>query len=328
VCSSDLHGEGGDFIFAFPDGSYFTTSGASGSHADRDYFTQVVKDGQDYVVADEVISKSLGSPVIVLGKAVLRQDGGRAGMAAFQMKAEVLTKIIADVKIGAIGYAYLVDRRSWIIARPTKDEILGLNLLESAKSGWKGLDLVGKAMQAGETGASSYKKPDGNDIVGYYASVPNSPNWSLSMVVPLKEVNSTRDALLGLLYIVLAAGVVVAILVALLVSRSIVGPIKLAGQAMGILSPGDLGLTGLDYAATRKIVVRGDEPGAMGIAIDGLLSSLSSIVGDILTSSAQVASGSEQMSEMAQGMSQGANEQAASIKELSASVEELASTVR
>jgi methyl-accepting chemotaxis protein len=114
-----------------------------------------VKDGQDYVVADEVISKSFGSPVIVLAKAVLRKDGGRAGIVAFQMKAEVLTKIVADVMIGATGYASLVDRRSWIIAHPNKDEILGLNLLESGKSGWKGLDLVGKAMQAGKTGASS-----------------------------------------------------------------------------------------------------------------------------------------------------------------------------
>jgi methyl-accepting chemotaxis protein len=320
--------EGGDLIFAFPDGSYFTTNGGSGSISDRDYFVQVMNNGKDYVVADEAISKSIGVPVIVLAKAVNRPEGGRIGLVAFQMKAEALSAIVSSVKIGTTGYAYLVDGRSIIIAHPNKDEILNLTLLDSAKSGWKGLDAVGKAMQAGESGAITYRKPDGTAVITYFCPVGNSPGWGLSLVVPLKEVNGTRDAMLGLLFFVLATGIVVAILVALLLARSIVKPIKLIVDVLGVLSKGDLGLTGIDRSATERTIARSDELGAMGVSTQNLITSLSSIVGDIHTASAQVATGSEQMSEMAQGMSQGANEQAASIEELSASVEELASTVR
>lgn len=320
--------EGGDFIFAYPDGSYFTTGGGEGNIADRSYFVQIMKNGQDYVIADEAISKSLGVPIVVLAKAVLNPEGGRVGLVAFQVKAETLSEIMTSVKIGATGYAYLVDNRSIIIAHPNKDIILNLNLLESAKTGWGGLDEVGKAMLAGETGAKSYKRPDGSVVMGYFTTVPNSPGWNLALALPVKEVQATRDSLLVLLYIFLVAGVLVAVFVSLLVARSIVRPIKLVVEAMGLLTKGDLTLSGIDYEATRKVVARGDELGVMGVAIDTFIASLSSIVDDIRTASGQVASGSQQMSEMAQGLSQGANEQAASIQELSSSIEELASTVR
>jgi methyl-accepting chemotaxis protein len=128
------------------------------------------------------------------------------------MKAETLSSIVASVKIGVTGYAYLVDKRTEVIAHPNKDIILNLNLLESAKSGWKGLDIAGKAMQAGETGAKSYSKPDGSSVMAYYSSVPNSPGWSLGLAVPLKEVNATRDSLIVLLLIVLVVSAIVAVL--------------------------------------------------------------------------------------------------------------------
>jgi methyl-accepting chemotaxis protein len=320
--------EGGEIICAGPDGSYFTTSGGSGNVSDRDYFSQIMKGGKDYVVADEVVSKDLGLPVVVLAKALNGPNGARAGLIAFEVKAEVLSQIVAGVKIGQTGYAYVVDGRSIVIAHPNKDIILKLNLLDSAKTGWVGLDALGKDMQAGLTGARQYKKPDGTQVIGYYASIPNSPGWELSLAVPLSEVNSTRDALLVFLYIILAVGVILAIAIAFLVARSIVRPIRLVVQTMGLMAEGDLVLASIDAAVRDRLVARGDELGNLGSSIRRMKESLDSIVQEIRSSSNQVHAGSEQMSEMAQGLAQGANEQAASIEELSASVEELAATIK
>ena len=320
--------EGGDLILAGPDGSYVTSGGGAGNIADRSYFTQIMKEGKDYVVADEAISKSLGVPVVVLSKAIIGSGGARLGLLAFQMKAEVLSRIVAGVKIGNTGYAYLVDSRSIIIAHPNDAIVLNLNLLESAQKGWKGLDAVGAAMQAGQTGAMSYRKPDGSEVMTYYAPVPSSPGWSLALAVPLKEVNLTRDALLVLLFIALGSGVLIAILVSLLVARTIVKPINGVLSTMTRLASGELGERGQGGKGGEKMLARSDEIGMLGRAMRDLVGSLRSIVGSIRSSSGQVSVGSEQLSEMAQGLSQGANEQAASIEELSASVEELASTIR
>ena len=320
--------EGGDLILADAKGDYVTTGGGQGNISDRAYFSEIMTGGKDYVVADEAISKSLGLPVVVLAKAVTGQGGSRSGVLAFQMKADVLSEIVGGVKIGVTGYAYLVDKRSIVIAHPNKDIVLNLNLLESASKGWNGLDALGRAIVAGQSGAMLYRNPKGSQIMAYYAPVPNSPGWGLGLAVPLAEVNLTSQSLLSLLYVVLAVGIAIAIGVALLIARSIVKPIKLIVEALGLLSEGDVALTGIDHQATRKVAARGDELGVMGVSMDNLLASLTTIVGNIRSSSGQVSQGSEQLSEMAQGLSQGANEQAASIEELSASVEELASTVR
>ncbi len=323
--------EGGEIIYAYPDGSYFTTSGGSGNIADRDYFLQVMKQGEDYVISDEVVSKSLGVPVVVLAKAVVGKNGERLGLVAFQLKAETLSSIIAKVKIGKNGYAYIVDRRSLAIAHPNPDIILNLNLLESSKSGWSKLDDVGRAMLAlkeGEAGYSQYRKPDKSEVIGYYARIAGTPGWNLGLAVPLNEVNAVRDELLTVLYIVLAVGIVLAVFISILIAQSIVRPIALVVQAMGMIGDGDLTLKGLDERRKEKMLERGDELGTLGRSIRDLAGNLNSIVGDIRSASGQVQVGSEQLSETAQGLSQGANEQAASIEELSASVEELASTIK
>jgi methyl-accepting chemotaxis protein len=320
--------EGGDIILADSSGEFITTNGGQGNIGDRSYFSALMKEGKDYIVADEVVSKDLGVPVVVLAKALKSQGGARLGIIAFEMKADVLSDIVAKVKIGTTGYAYLVDNRSIIIAHPNKDIILNLNLLESAQKGWKGLDAVGKAMQTGQAGAMAYGKPDGTEVMAYFAPVPSSPGWNLGLAVPLSEVNQTRDSLLTLLYLALGIGVIVAIIISLFVARSIAVPVKSVQDAMSLIAKGELAMAESDKRSREKILARGDEIGMLGKAMQELMVSLKSIVGDILSSSDQVSTGSEQLSEMAQGMSQGANEQAASIEELSASVEELASTIK
>jgi methyl-accepting chemotaxis protein len=333
--------EGGEIIFASPDGSFFTTTGGQGTISDRDYFVQIMNSGQDYVVADEAISKSLNVPVVVLAKAVVGAGGKRVGLVAFQVKAETLSAIVAAVKIGVTGYAYVVDNRSIIIAHPNKDIVLNLNLLDSAKSGWKGLDVVGKAMQAGETGATAYQKPDGTDVIAFYARVPNSPGWNLSLTVPLKEINITRDTLLGLLYLVIGAGVILAILVALLITRSIVKPITLVVDAMGYMAKGDLTLASLDAVGRDRLVARGDELGKLGKSIRELQAKIGEAVLSIKNIASEVSAGStslsdsmEQMSKgvqdlsnSAQTLSQGTTEQAASGEEVSASMEEMSANI-
>jgi methyl-accepting chemotaxis protein len=320
--------EGGAIIYANPDGSYFTTSGGSGNIADRDYFSQIIKGDKDYIVADEAISKSLGVPVVILAKAVVLPNGKKIGLIAFQMKADVLSQIVASVKIGKNGYAYVVDARSIIIAHPNKDEVLNLNLLESAQKGWIGLDAVGKDMQAGVTGSRQYNRPDGSPVIGYYSPIPESPGWNLSLTVPVSEINATRDALLSVLYILLVAGVIIAVIIALFIARSIVKPIQFVVDAQKLISEGDLTLASIDASDRDRVVARGDEIGTLGKSIRTMKTNLDAIAKEIRNSSGQVQAGSEQLSEMAQSMAQGANEQAASIEELSASVEELSSTIK
>jgi methyl-accepting chemotaxis protein len=312
----------------WPDGESRSMSGALVNVAERGYFKAIFSEGKDYSIGDVAISKGINEPSVILAKAVKGSDGKLRAIAGFEMRMDTLSQIAASIKLGKTGYGWIVDQKGLVIAHPTKEAILKLDTTNADKDGYKGLDALGKEMLSTDSGEGTYAKKDGTKMVTYYAKVPNSPGWILGLSVVEAELFSTVSSLLALLLVILAAGIVIAIVVAIAIARSIVKPIKLVVEAMGLLAKGDIALTGIDYAATRKVVARGDELGDMGVSMDALLASLGSVVESIKTASGQVSSGSGQLSSTAQGLSQGANEQAASIEELSASVEELASTIR
>ncbi len=318
----------GTSMLAWPDGSAPTLAGTYVNIAERGYFKAVVKEGKDYAIGDVAISKVTNDPAVIFAKAIKSADGAVIGMAGFEIKMQSLSAVAASIKLGKTGYGWLVDQRGIVIAHPNPEIILALNVKDSAKEGYVGLDALGAEMLASEAGEGDYLRADGMRMMTYYARVPNSPGWVLALSLEQRELRSTASGLLALLYVVLACGVAVAVFVSFRIARSIAKPIQTVVSAVENIASGELSLKGLDVAYTRKIVARADEIGTLGKNMDKLFGSLTAIVGDIRMASGEVQTGAEQLSGTSQALSQGANEQASSLEELSASVEELAATIK
>ena len=329
-----LYGKMGDDIsnvlLAWPDGRVTSKldNRAYKDIRERDYFKAIVNEKKDFAIGDAVISKGTGKPAVILVKAVHTGGGALRAIVGFEMQLSSLSSIIANIKIGETGYGWVVDGKGLVIAHPSEEAIMTLDILNADKDGYSGLDAMGRQMQTTESGEGSYVRKDGIRMITYYAMVPNSPGWRLGLSITENELMGTVSRLLTMLYIILVVGTAIAIVVSVILARSITKPINLIVREIEFLSSGDLALTGFDYEAERKVSARKDELGNAGRSLDGLLKTLIKVVGDIKGASTEVSSGSEQLSTTAQGLSQGANEQAASIEELSASVEELASTIR
>jgi methyl-accepting chemotaxis protein len=312
----------------WPDGKARTPAGTYVNVAERGYFKDIFSGGKDFAIGDVAISKAANEPTVILVKAVNGPDGKlRAGI-AFEIKMSTLSAISSSIKLGKTGYGWMVDKSGNIIAHPTADLILNMDISTADKQGFKGMDAFAKDMLVKESGSGRYWNKAGTALVTYYAKVPTSPGWVLALTLEKQELDSTVTGLMSLLYIVLVFGVLAAIFVSILIAQSIVKPIKTVVMAVENIASGELSLKGLDVDYTRKIVARSDELGVLGQNMDKLFGSLTEIVGSIRTASGQVQTGSEQLSSTSQVLSQGANEQAASIEELSASVEELASTIK
>jgi methyl-accepting chemotaxis protein len=120
--------------------------------------------------------------------------------------------------------------------------------------------------------------------------------------------------------IVSVAAIVIGILMAVLISRSISRPLKAAVQASNKLAEGDLSMT--------IEVKSNDEAGQLLKAMKNMVEKLRTVVADVKGASDNVASGSQQLSAGAEQMSQGTTEQAASAEEASSSIEEMNATIR
>ena len=126
---------------------------------------------------------------------------------------------------------------------------------------------------------------------------------------------SSRNFMLGLgiVAILLAVGV------ALYLTRGIVGPLNDAVAVNNRLAAGDLTV---DIQTDRH-----DEIGLMLAAMKKMVAKLAQVMGDVRAAADQVATGSQELSATAQNVSQGASEQAATVEEISSSMEEMTSTV-
>jgi len=118
---------------------------------------------------------------------------------------------------------------------------------------------------------------------------------------------------------VVAAALLVAVMAAFLVTRSITRPINVAVGVANRLSAGDL---------TVQIESRSkDEVGLLLTAMSTMVAKLSQIIGDVRSATDNLSSASEQVSATAQSLSQGAAEQSSSVEETSASVEQMTASI-
>ena len=314
-------------FFAWPSGDYFTSAGAIGNVSDRDYFKAIMSGGQSRAIGQAVVSKALGVPIIVIAKAVKGGDGATRGLIAFQFKLDSLSAITSAIKVGKSGYAILTENSGLVIAHPEADAVMRLNITDADKSGYRGLDALGKVLLSKDSGYGSWLGLDGRRMETAYCVVPNSPGWRLGLNLPTTEAQATSTALIRLLLVILVLGIGLAVLLSFIIGRSIAKPVALVTMGAVALSEGDLA-SHLDPAQVQRAMARGDELGSLTTALIGLWRRLGEVTGGIKEAAVQVSEGAQELSSSAQALSQGSNEQAASIEELSASVEELASTIR
>jgi methyl-accepting chemotaxis protein len=119
---------------------------------------------------------------------------------------------------------------------------------------------------------------------------------------------------------VLVAAMLIGIFLAWFITRMITRPIIMGVKFAETIANGDL---------TQKLDLnQKDEIGQLAAALNGMVERLSSVVGDVRSSSDNVAAGSQQLSASSEEMSQGATEQAAAAEEASSSMEQMAANIR
>jgi methyl-accepting chemotaxis protein len=112
-----------------------------------------------------------------------------------------------------------------------------------------------------------------------------------------------------------AVGVILAVLLGLLISRSLTAPIALAVTAMERIAAGDL--------REPPTVDRGDETGRLLAAVRTTVERLAGVIGEVRAGAEALTGAATQVSSTAQSLAQGTGEQAASVEETTSSLEEM-----
>jgi methyl-accepting chemotaxis protein len=132
----------------------------------------------------------------------------------------------------------------------------------------------------------------------------------------VQSVASVKNAM----YVLTGAAMVLSILIAMYITRSITAPLFRGVSAADELAGGDLTID-IQVDST-------DETGKLLSAMKNTVQKLNSVVHSVMDASGNVSNGSQQLSASAQEMSQGSTEQAAAAEEASSSMEQMASNIR
>ena len=132
----------------------------------------------------------------------------------------------------------------------------------------------------------------------------------------LHEASATLTGVL----IFSVVSVIVGILLAVLIARGIIGPLRKGMDFAETVSTGDL---------TASVDMKqNDEVGQLASSLSGMAVKLNVVVADVNSATESVSAGSEELSASAETLSQSVTEQAASIEEISAAMEEMSAGVR
>ncbi|OAF19449.1 hybrid sensor histidine kinase/response regulator [Bradyrhizobium neotropicale] len=158
--------------------------------------------------------------------------------------------LVAKIKVGSTGKAYVVDRKGQLIAHPDLWPALRHTDLSGNPDVRAALD--GAPPQAG-----GVMKEDlaGQRVLSTYATVP-SLGWLVFVELPLSEAYAPIYASIGRSTFLLAVLLACAVLVSFLLSRRMTVPIQMLTQGAKRIGSGDLG--------QRLAIKTGDELEALG----------------------------------------------------------------
>lgn len=262
------------------------------------------KEGKSYL-AKATKSPITGQPVALLSVPIL--EGGRViGLLGIALSFDSISeKILKEIKIGEQGYASVMSQDGMIIAHPKKELILSLEVSKEPY-GKQMLD-----MKTGEVMEFNFRGED------RFSTVFRLDHWGIS-IVAIQPKSEVREALIGLLILIILAGVLTASLSAYLLFvllKKRLNPLENASKLFKNMAEGDL---------TSDIqIVYDDEIGSMSRDMNSFIKSLRNSLKDIQNVAGELAVSSEELTASSDSFATGAQSTAASTEEMSATVEQL-----
>ncbi len=225
------------------------------SYADRQYYKDIL--AGKALSWQTVIGRTSKLPALIM--AVPIRDGNRlVGVLATAMTVEEISKKTATWKMGATGFAFLLDEQGNVVSHPKQQyaenrENLNNTPLISAfrKRGWTSITTP----FAGEKGQTA---------IGHARS--NSYGWVLALQQDANEIFETLDIIQNFARTLLAVTVLLVVAIAWFSARALVTPIMKLTDAAERMSLGELNV---------KIDVKSrDEIGLLAQAIGRMQTSL------------------------------------------------------
>ncbi len=236
-------------------------------------------------------------------KTIVNATGEVIGVQGLDVSLDGLTKEIENIRIGEQGYVILADNAGTVIADPKKPE----------NNSKKLADITAFQQVAGMNSGTLDISIDGTE---YFANIFTSPetNWRLISVIPATEIAASSKAISNTLMVVGIICLIVGLMAALVMGRSIARPLAALAAVAQRVAGGDL---------CAEVPRRGtkDEVGILADSIARMVQNLRAMIGKTASTAEQLAASSQQLTASADQSAQSVNQVASSVNDVARGME-------
>jgi len=302
-----------DMAVVTPDGKAKYVIGDTVSELGDRGYVQKAFNGEANV-SDVIISRVTNSAVLMFA-APIQRGGQTVGVLIARRDGAALNDVTDTMGIGENGYVYVVNGEGTIVSHPTREYVMTqLNIIEEAKSddGFKEVAEMLETTLVEERGLGKYQFK-GRNMYGGYAPVPGT-EWILINVALEEEFFEGLVSMQRALLFASIAFVLIGVLIAVLLGRSIAGPITYLSEELNKVAKYDLTVEA--DVQGDKIRKKEDEIGKIAKAVEIMRNNLKGLIHEINDDAVNVAASSEELTATSEQVSIASDEVAKTIEEI------------
>jgi len=225
----------------------------------------------------------------------IEKDGEIIGMVGMDLDMADIQASLGEIKLFDSGYLYMMTPEGDFLVHPA------LPWLDTDGDGapdspdnimLKGdYQFLLDEMNANEVGITDYKKDDGTHVVAAYGHLANG--WIVASSIPEEQVMAVIVRVLMFIGLIAVASIALAVVVSIVMGRSITKPIKQIVEAIGKIRDGDF-TTVVEVSSNDETMVLANGLNEMSASVKDLISEAKHVSKDMVDSAANLAAMSEE----------------------------------
>ncbi len=263
-----------------------------------------------------------GSIVLPFYVPIFDDRGQVLGVIAAVRDGNELSHTVEDIGYGETGDGFMINKQGIIIANQNQELVLGqYNMIEAANDdpSLQAMSDTTKKVIAGETTIGQYTY-DNNFKYAAFAPIA-STEWFFGIEVSQDEVMENVNYLEKIIFIVSGVFLALSILFTLLMSTSIVKPIKATAQHLEVMATGDF-----TEPIPESLLKMRDETGILANAASDMQRSMKEIIIKVMEESNEVGRTLDVIHQEMDRLDKSIEEIAATTEQLSAGSEQTAAS--
>ncbi|MBP3709329.1 MAG: HAMP domain-containing protein [Treponema sp.] len=299
------------------------------------YFAPLIYENRAKFTTDPFKGATTDEPLIVVGHGIPDSRGLNQAIVAACIDGTSISNIAEKINIGGEGYGIIVDSNGVFVAHPDVNKVMKETIYELDNSGYTGMTAIGNDIRAGIEDIKSFTR-DGTDFYMVYTPIPNSPNWTLGIVIPKSYFNKAVIQISRILIPVILGIFIAVIVLLLLMTGNMTRQLKATSKALHNIANVDGDLT------VRLPVTSGDEIGEISYyfnktimkiaatigSIDENTAALKEIGEDLSLNMGDTANAVDSINTTINDVKQQAIRQATSVETTSATIKDIISTIK